>query len=125
MTAKPLFLSFLAMLGACPAAAGPHPRCFSMTEMNGWRSPDGKTIYIRTGADRYYRLDLARQCSTLRSVNPHLVLRNREGNLICSALDLDVKASESPGGIVEPCFPKTLIELSAAEAAALPKDARP
>ncbi len=120
------FLTVLVLLaGVVPAVAGPNPRCFSVSEMNGWRSPDGRTIYIRTGSDRYYRLDLARQCSTLTSINPHLLLRNHGGSLVCSALDLDVKASESPGGIVEPCFPKTLAELSPAEAAALPKDAKP
>jgi len=123
MTARPLFLIALLMAGALPAFADPHPRCFSMAEMNGWRSPDGKTIYIRTGADRYYRIDLARQCSTLTSINPHLVLKNRQGGLVCSALDIDVKASES--GLVEPCFPKTLSELSPAEAAALPKELKP
>ena len=125
MTAKPLFFTALLMLSAAPAAADPHPRCFSVSEMNGWRSLDGSSINIRTGVDRYYRMDLARQCSTLKSINPHLVLRSRGGNLICSALDLDVKASESPDGIVEPCFPKTLTELSAAEATALPKNAKP
>jgi hypothetical protein len=93
--------------------------------MNGWRSPDSKTIYLRVGAQRYYRIDLARECSTLKNINPHLVLTNRQGGAICSALDLDVKASESPGGVIEPCFPKTLTELSPAEAAALPKQARP
>ena len=75
--------------------------------------------------DRYYRIDLARQCSTLKNINPHLVLRTRGGNLICSALDLDVKAGESPGGILEPCFPKTFTELTTAEVAALPGDAKP
>jgi hypothetical protein len=122
MPLKPLFLAFLLIPGLAYGAA---PRCFSVSEMNGWRSPDGKTIYFRTGADHYYRLDLARACSTLKSINPHLVLENRQGGLICSALDLDVKASESPGGLVEPCFPKSLSELSTAEAAALPKDAKP
>ena len=126
MTAKPLLLAALFMAsGIQPAAADPHPRCFSVSEMNGWRSPDGKTIYFRTGADHYYRLDLARECSTLKSINPHLVLGNRGGSLICSALDVDVKAAESPGGIVEPCFPKMLSELSGAQAAALPKEERP
>jgi hypothetical protein len=125
MTLKPLLLAGLLASGIAPAAADPHPRCFSVVEMNGWRSPDGKTIYFRTGANRYYRLDLARECSTLKSINPHLVLRNRGNSLICSALDVDVKASESPGGIVEPCFPKTLAELSPAEAAALPRNAKP
>jgi hypothetical protein len=126
MIAKPLFLAALLVApGIESAVADPHPRCFSVTEMSGWRSPDARTIYFRTGVNRYYRLDLARECSTLKSINPHLVLRNRGGSLICSALDVDVKASQSPGGIVEPCFPKNLTELSAAEAAALPSDARP
>lgn len=125
MHAKPLLAASLLMLGASPAMADPHPRCFSVSDMSGWRSPDGKAIYLRIGADRYYRLELSRQCSTLKSINPHLVLTNRQGGTICSALDLDVKASESPGGIVEPCFLKTLTELSAAEAAALPKAAKP
>jgi hypothetical protein len=124
MTAGNLLLTCVLMAAAiAPAAADPHPRCFSTAEMNGWRSPDGKTIYIRTGADRYYRIELSRECSTLKSINPHLLLTNRSGGQVCSAPDLDVKASES--GLVEPCFPKTLTELSAAEAAALPKAARP
>ena len=125
MTKSLLLAAAVLLIGALPALADPHPRCFSMSEMNGWRSPDGKTIYMRMGADRYYRLDLSRECSTLKSIAPHLVLGNRQGGTICSALDLDVKASESPGGIVEPCFPKTLSELTPAQAAALPKDARP
>ncbi len=124
MIAKPLFLAIL--LTAAPAMADQlRMRCFSVSEMNGWRSPDGKSIYFRTGANRYYRMDLARECSTLKSVSPQLLLRNRQGGLICSPLDLDVKVSESPGGIVEPCFPKTLSELTPDEAAALPKEAKP
>lgn len=124
MTAKAVLLA-LSMLGTLPAVADTHPRCFSMTQMNGWKSPDGKTITIRIGVDRYYRIDLARECGTLKTINPHLILSNRQGGLVCSVLDLDVKASESPNGVTEPCFPKTLTELSAAEAAALPKDRKP
>ena len=100
-------------------------RCFSMSQMNGWRSPDGKTIYLRIGANDYYRLELARACSTLTSVNPQLVLHNRQGGPVCSVLDLDVRASEAPGGIAEPCFPKVMSELSPAEAAALPRETKP
>ena len=44
MTARPVFLALLLLTGIAPAAADPHPRCFSMTEMNGWRSPDGKIV---------------------------------------------------------------------------------
>jgi len=123
MRARSLLLVMTLLTAIAPAAAD--PRCFTVTQMSGWRSPDAKTIYFRIGTDRYYRLDLARQCTTLKSINPHLLLTNRQGGTICSVLDLDVKAGESPGGITEPCFPKALTELSASEAAALPKDEKP
>jgi hypothetical protein len=124
MTAKPLFLAALFLAGIAPAAADPH-RCFWMTQMNGWRSTDGKTIYIRANANQYYRVDLARECSVLKSISPHLVMTSHGSEMVCSAIDLDIKAAQSPGGIVEPCFPKTMTALSAAEAAALPKDVKP
>lgn len=123
MTAKLLFLAVLLLAATAPASA--NPRCFSVTQMNGWKSVDGKTIYIRANGDEYYRLELARECSALKSIDPHLVLTSHGSNMICSAVDLNVKAAETPGGIVEPCFPKTLRALSPAEAAALPKGAKP
>jgi hypothetical protein len=125
MTAALRIFAALFLAGISTSALADPARCFAMTAMNNWRSPDGKTIYIRADVNRYFRLELARECSTLKSINPHLVLANRTGGMICTALDLDVKASESPGGIAEPCFPKTLSELSPAEAAALPKGAKP
>ena len=100
-------------------------RCFSADEISGWRSLDAKTIYIRTGVDRYYRLELARKCDALQSVDPHLVLKNRQGGLICSALDLGVWAGEGIPGFTEPCFLKTIQELTPAQAASLPKEAKP
>ena len=100
-------------------------RCFSVSDLSGWSSPDGNTIYIRIGVNRYYRIELGRRCSSLKSINPQLVLTNRQGGVICSVLDLGVKATENPGGVLEPCFPKTISQLSAVEVAALPKNAKP
>jgi hypothetical protein len=119
MIAALRILAALFLAAISTSALADPARCFAMTAMDNWRSPDGKTIYIRADVNRYFRLELARECSTLKSINPHLVLANR------TALDLDVKASESPGGIAEPCFAKTLSELSPAEAAALPKGVKP
>ena len=124
MIAKSLMLIFLLMPGMALADA-PRMRCFSTTQLNGWRSPDGKTVYLRVGANDYYQLELAKVCSTLKTISPQLILQNRQGGPVCSALDLDVRASEPPGGIPEPCLPKTLRQLSPAEAAALPRDAKP
>jgi Family of unknown function (DUF6491) len=125
MPAKFLFLLAWLTVGVTPVWANTSMRCFSLSDMSGWSSPDGKTVYIRTGVDRYYRIDLARRCSSLKSITPQLVLTNRQGGVICSALGLDVKATETPGGVLEPCFPKAISQLSAAEAAALPKNAKP
>ena len=121
MRAKSLFLAIL--LTATPALADA-PRCFLMSQMDGWRSPDGKSIYIRA-VGHIYKLELARECSALKSVGSQLLLNSHLGGQVCSQLDLDVKASDMPGGVVEPCFPKMLSELTPAEAAALPKNARP
>lgn len=124
MIARLIVPAVLLMSDMAPATADP-PRCFSITEMNGWRSADGKSIYLRIGVGRFYRIDLAHQCSTLTSINPHLVLQSRGSGQICSALDLDIKASNSPAGILEPCIPKSLTALSPAEVAALPRDVKP
>ena len=125
MTRRALLALCLLIVSIAPTSADPAMRCFSVSEMTGWHSPDGRTIYIRTGADRYYRIDLAQKCSSLKSVNPQLVLISRQGGVICSVLDLGVKASQTPGGIPEPCFPTAMSQLSAAQAASLTKDERP
>lgn len=125
MIAKTGIIAALLLAGlAAPALADAHMRCFTMAQMGNWRS-DGKTIYFRAGVNRYYKLELARECSTLKGIDPRLLITSRTGGTVCTALDLDVKAGESPGGIVEPCFPRTLSELTPAEAAALPKDVKP
>src|SRR5580698_3994095 len=46
----------LLALSLSPALA--QSKCFSIREFEGWRAPDAKTINIRVGQTRYYRLDL-------------------------------------------------------------------
>jgi Family of unknown function (DUF6491) len=116
-------IALLAGLGSGPAWSAAM-RCFSADEISSWRSVDAKTIYIRIGADRYYQLDLARKCDALQSVNPHLVLKNR-GSLTCAAPDLDVWASSGGPGPIEPCFLKTIRQLTPAQIAGFTKEAMP
>jgi len=119
-----LVLAGLVLPGAASAASLAH--CFNDNEFGNWvASPDTKTLYFRVNANRYYRIDLARECSPLKWGDVRLITHIRGGGLICSAVDLDLKASEGPGGIPEACFVKGMTELSVAEAAALPKGLKP
>jgi hypothetical protein len=121
-----LALASLAVPATACAATQSLAHCFTDTQFGNWTaSPDARTLYFRIGANRYYRIDLARECSPLKSSDARLITRVHGGGLICSAVDLDLKASEGSGGIVEACFVKGMTELSAAEAAALPKGLKP
>ena len=110
-----------------PAIAQPAQNtCFLINQFNGWKAPDTKTIYIRVGLDRVYRLDLANTCSLLAMPNVHLITKTRGPDLVCSAIDWDLSVSESPpGNIPEPCIVKKMTLLSPEEAAAIPPKFRP
>ncbi len=111
----------------------PHPAagalkagaCFHESDIGNWHAPDGKTIYLRVFASRYYRIDLSRECAPLRWPQAHLITTVHGSDLICTPVDLDLKASEGPGAIPEPCFVSSITALSSGEAALLPKKVKP
>jgi hypothetical protein len=119
-----------ALLGAFAASSAfaadaPHSACFVATDFRNWHASDAKTVYIRAAVDRIYRADLSRECPSLLWPDAHLVMKTHGGDLICTALDLDLRVSQGVHDIPEPCFVKTLTELSPTDAAALPKGVRP
>ena len=72
-------VSLLALAaGALPAAqaqpTGRAPTCFRSDELNGWHAtPDAKTLYLRVGVNRIYRLDLSNRSQRLtRAARPDL-----------------------------------------------------
>ena len=115
------------VFGVAPAAAQPAQNaCFPITEFRGWKAPDTKTILIRVGFDRVYRLDLANTCSLLTSPGSHLITKTRGPDLVCSAVDWDLSVSQPPpGNIPEPCIVKKMTLLSPGEAAAIPRKFKP
>ncbi len=120
----------LAMVLAAPAAtaqpaAKQREQCFASSDWNGWKaSPDSKTIYIRIGVNKLYRIDLASACPELNDPVVHLVTKIRGSPWICNALDLDLRVSDDHG-FETPCFVSKLTPLTAEEAAAVPKNLRP
>ena len=116
------------MLAIAPAAAQPAShggQCFSSTRFENWRAPDARTIYIRVRANQYFRLDLAGECSALRVPGAQLITTFRGSDMVCSALDWDLKVSAGLDNTVEPCLVKTMTRLAPAEVAALPEKVRP
>ena len=130
MRAAPTF-GFLSLLLATAASAQttpppPQNACFFINEFRGWKAPDARTIYIRVGTDRIYRLDLAADCALLTFPDAHLITKAHGTDTVCSALDWDLRVSQPPGaGAPETCIVKQMTLLSAAEAAAIPPKFRP
>jgi hypothetical protein len=122
-----LFLigALAAPVTAASAAAGNLAQCFNESDVSAWHAPDTRTIYLRVFVNRYYRIDLSRECSPLRRPDARLITHVLGTDFICSPVDFNLRASEGLGGISEPCFVKAVTQLSPAEAAALPKDAKP
>lgn len=122
-----VMFALIALFGVAPAGGQPAQNaCFLISQFRGWKAPDTRTIFIRVGLDRVYRLDLASTCSLLAMPNVHLITKTRGPDLVCSAIDWDLSVSESPpGNIPEACIVKRMTLLSPAEAAAIPPRYRP
>ncbi len=99
--------------------------CFSSTQFDGWRAADSTTLYIRANIDRIYRIDLTHACAALTAPDAQLILDIRGGSTICAATDLGLRVTQPFVPIPEPCFAKSMTELSSAEVAALPRPQRP
>jgi hypothetical protein len=120
----------LAAAAIVPAAASAQQStpqknaCFFIHNWDGWRiTRDGKTMYIRTTPKAYYRVDFVGQCRELTRPGSHPITSSHT-QTVCSALDLDIQASNG-SGFTTPCFVDKLTQLSSAEVAALPKQLTP
>src|SRR5882672_8904487 len=109
-----------------PRTAPRGPQCFPIRNFKNWKALDAKTLYIRVNLHQYYRLDLATSCPTLLSPNSHLITKWRGSSWVCSALDWDLKVSDSPMRVfASPCIVKTMTALTETEAYAIPKKYKP
>jgi Family of unknown function (DUF6491) len=108
------------------ALADPARNCFPISQFNGWRAQDAKTIFLRVAQTRYYRLDLGYACPLLIQKRVHLITQTRGSDMVCGAADWDLRVSrETTGSLPSRCIVKTMTPLSQAEADAIPKDFKP
>jgi hypothetical protein len=108
-----------------PAPASAPNSCFFINQFRTWKAPDDKTMYIRVGVNRFYRLDMAGSCPALKGINPHLVTTFRGTNSICSKLDWNLKVARAPGSPAVGCIVKEMTEMTPEEVAAIPKKFKP
>lgn len=107
-----------------PRSSRPQNACFDAHMINGFSAPDESTVYIRVGVSEIWRLKLLGSCPNL-NWDQRIALQNRSGSsFICDALDAEV-LSHAPGMGLQRCPVSELHKLTPAEAAALPKKARP
>ena len=123
------FAIVLVTLASAPLAMGAEDEarqhCFFSNQFNNWKAADERTLYIRVGVNRYYRLDLAGACRTALWPDAVLITKFRGSNAVCSAIDWDLKVAPRADGIAEGCIVSKMTELTTEEVAALPKKAKP
>lgn len=107
------------------AASDTKSACFFAHQFRTWKAQDDRTILIRVDPNRYYRLDLAASCATMRSPGSFLVTVFRGPNLVCNALDWNLTVKDNFRGPAEGCIVNKMTELSPDEAAAIPRKLRP
>jgi hypothetical protein len=111
--------------GVAGAEEGSKRSCFFVSQFNNWKAADEKTIYIRVGVNRFFRLDLSSACRTALWPDAVMINKWRGSNSVCSALDWDLQIAQQATGIPQPCLVSKMTELTKAEADALPRKVKP
>jgi len=105
--------------------APPGKACFLTRDWQGWSAPgNGDALYLRVRMNDIYRVDLTPGTHVRKSGDRFLVLDVRGSGWICSAVDLDMKLSDTRG-FREPLIARSLRKLTPQEVAAIPKKDMP
>jgi hypothetical protein len=126
-----LVLAAAAVLAAAtPALAAPKAaakQCFRVQDVGNHTVGDSHTLYLSVGGKSVYRVTMRNVCLGGISSSDPIELNARGGSgSICEADDLDVRATlAGGGGLSTRCLIDELVKLTPAEAAALPKGAKP
>ena len=126
---RTLFLTIAALAAVVPAAAVAAPaakpanQCFVRSEVNGFRAPNNRTVYLRVGVKDVWKLDLMTDCINL-TFRESLGLESLPGDpWVCSPLEATVIYRDN--GFHQRCPVTAMHKLTADELAALPKKDRP
>jgi len=127
----PFVIVMACIAGAFPSRAQnsdpaqKHDACFFSNQFENWRAPDDRTLLIRVGLKRYYRLDLSASCPGITWPDAHLINHIRGSDVICRPIDWDLKVGQSVGGFAQACIVKSMTMLSPAEVESIPRQLKP
>ena len=115
--------ALLALGLACGASAGQN--CFTSRDWHGWSAPNEDTIYLKVGMHDVYRLDLSVGSPLLRAPGMHLVSEIRGPDMVCNALDLDLRLADQFNTVRDPLIVKAITKLTPEEIKAIPEKYQP
>jgi hypothetical protein len=120
-----LIATVLTLAGASAGAASAQaaPKCFFITQWQGWSSPSPTVLYLRVNRD-IFRVDLSVGSDFLRSPNVHLVSKLSGSTSICTPFDLNLELTDGQT-FRQGLIPKEITKLTPEEAAAIPPKDRP
>ena len=124
----PLILAAAALTaGASQALAqdpAPGRQCFRVSQMDGHRVADPKTLYVGVRNKDVYRIDMHGACLAGANMGDPLVIETIGGSdMVCRPMDLDLKVAGTIG--LSPCIVKSITKLTPPQIASLPRKLKP
>jgi|LakMenEpi03Aug12_release.lakeMendotaPanAssembly.Ray.scaffolds.fasta_scaffold211148_1 hypothetical protein len=107
---------------APPAAVSRHeaPACFYANQWQGWRALDARAMLIRVNMHEIWRVEFAQECRAMLAPGVHWISKFRDGDLVCSPIDLDLTVADTTG-FREPCIVTGLKKLTPDEITRIPR----
>lgn len=113
-------------LGPAPASGAglPSGQCIRSSDIRNHTVGDRNTLLIDVQGKGAYRVTMKGACLAGANSSDPIITRSPPGaTLICRPIDMDV--SISIGGFPTPCIVDSIVKMSPAEVAALPKKLKP
>lgn len=108
------------------AAAQPSQQCFATRDMGNHKIADDHTMYVRVRQHDIYRITVRGSCFAGALSTDPIITRSPPGSTnICKPIDLDLSIAHPGAGFPMQCIVDSIIKLTPAEIAALPKKALP
>jgi hypothetical protein len=124
LTGLVLAAGVLAAPALAPAASPEKSRdsgpCFFVSQWTSSTALDDKTLLLRVNHRDVYKVGVTGGANELKYPGTFLVSQNH-GNTICSHLDLQLSTSDTNSSIKTPLIARSLVKLTEAEIAAIPK----
>ena len=122
----PLLFAAAALAGGASQALAQEPgrQCFRVSQMDGHRVGDPRTLYVGVRNKEVFRIDMHGACLAGADMGDPLVIETVGGNdLVCKPIDIDLKVAGTIG--LSPCIVKSITRLTPPQVASLPPKLRP